>query len=99
MDIEHFMGMQRELQVGMRRANPSQGGDPFAMTNEELAQFVTWNHTALIDELSEMLGEVGWKPWAESRHCNSVRAIEEMVDAFHFFLNILLALGAREHRS
>lgn len=94
MDIEQFMSMQRELQVGMKRANPTQGGDPYHMSDEELAQFITWNHTALIVELGEMLNEVGWKPWASSRHCDGIRAIEEMVDAFHFFLNTLLALGA-----
>lgn len=89
-----FMQMQRRLQIGMREANPTQGGDPFKMTPDELAQFVTWNHTALIAELGEMLDEVGWKPWASSRHCNGDAALREMVDAFHFFLNILLAIAA-----
>jgi len=95
MDIEEFLRMQRELQIGMKEANPNlTTGDPYLMNEEELAQFITWNHTALILELSEMMQEVGWKPWASSRHVNYPHALHEMVDAWHFWLNIMLGLGA-----
>lgn len=94
MDIEQFLDMQLQLQVKMAEANPTQEGNPYAMTDEKLAQFLTWNVTALNSELSEMLNEVGWKPWASSRHLNYPEALHEMVDAFHFFLNIMLAIGA-----
>lgn len=86
--------MQRELQIRMKQANPTQGGDPLAMSPEELAEFITWNHTALVVELGEMLQEVGWKPWATARYVNHPQAMQEMVDAWHFFLNILLGLAA-----
>ena len=68
------------------------------MDAEELAQFITWNFTALSVELGEMMAEVGWKPWASSRHVDYTPAYQEMVDAWHFFLNILLALGASHQR-
>lgn len=94
MNILHFMQMQDDLQSAMKEANPQNSGSPYDMTPQQLAEFITWNHTALVVELSEMLGEVGWKPWASSRHVNHPAAMKEMVDAWHFFLNILNALAA-----
>lgn len=63
------------------------------LTPEYRAQFIRDNMLALQDELHEALGEVGWKPWATSRHVNIEPFISEMVDAFHFFMNLLLATG------
>lgn len=94
MFVAHFLEMQRSLQIKMKEANPTQGGDPYAMNEEQLAEFITWNCTALMVELGEALGEVGWKPWATSRHVNYPAALHEMVDAWHFFLNMMLAMGA-----
>lgn len=94
MELSTFLTLQRELQINMKKANPTQGGDPFEMTAEELAVFITWNHTALCVELGEMMAEVGWKPWADLRWINGEMAIHEMVDAWHFFMNILLGIAA-----
>lgn len=52
--------------------------------------FAWWNSYALEDELHEAMAEVGWKPWAKSNHFNAIRFVEEMVDAWHFFMNMLL---------
>ena len=94
MNITEFLEMQRQLQINMREANSTQGGDPYQMSVEQLAKFITWNHTALVVELGEMLNEVGWKPWASSRHCEGDLALREMVDAWHFFLNIMLGISS-----
>lgn len=94
MNIEEFLNMQRDLQIKMKEANPTQGGDPYQMSRNQLAVFITWNHTALVKELGEALDEVGWKPWASSRFVQGKPALKEMVDAWHFFLNIMLAIGA-----
>lgn len=93
MDILDFLQMQRRLQRQMGEAS-GVTKDPYDMDPDELAQFITWNMTALIKELSEATDELGWKPWASSRHINMVPALYEMVDAWHFFLNMLLAIGA-----
>jgi hypothetical protein len=58
-----------------------------------LIDFLHWNVTALTDELHELLGEIGWKPWAKSRHINLEAAQGEAIDALHFLLNIFLGLG------
>lgn len=48
---------------------------------------------ALADELHEFLGEIGWKPWATSRHIHEEAAKGELVDLFHFFMNLCLAVN------
>jgi hypothetical protein len=85
LDTNDFLNMQRSLQISMKEANPTQGGDPYLMDLEELIEFIRWNHTALV---------VGWKPWATSRHIHMPNALHEMVDAWHFFLNMMLGFGA-----
>ena len=73
--------------------------DPTAMTDEERMEFLRWNVLALIPELNEMLKETGWKPWASSNHINHELAMKEMVDAWHFFMNILLTISGVEVHS
>jgi dimeric dUTPase (all-alpha-NTP-PPase superfamily) len=72
--------------------------DPRHLEDEERVEFIRWNVLALEDELHEMLNEVGWKPWATSRHVNEDLAMKELVDAFHFFMNLMLAV-APQHLS
>jgi hypothetical protein len=88
-DIAGLLNKQRDLQVGSFRL------DPLALEGEDRAEFIRWNVLALEDELHEMLGEVGWKPWASSRHVNEKEATAELVDALHFFLNLVLAAAPR----
>lgn len=85
--LQEFLELQHELQV------EGFGKDPMAYETEDAIQFIHWNVTALVDELHEMLAEIGWKPWASSRHINGGPAMKEMVDAWHFFMNILMALA------
>jgi hypothetical protein len=98
MTIGDFLDMQHQLQIGMGEANPDcnmgDPANPYEMSPVQLARFITWNHTALTVELGEMMAEVGWKPWASDRSINAASALKEMVDVWHFFLNILLAIDA-----
>lgn len=55
--------------------------------------FISMNILALTDELHEALAEVGWKPWASSRHLNRDAYKGELVDAFHFFMNLMMVAG------
>lgn len=68
-------------------------GDPRDLSPEARAQFLTWNAFALTDEIHEAMQEVGWKPWATDRSVNREAFVREMVDAFHFFMNMLLAVS------
>lgn len=79
------------LQMQLQLQTIHMGGDPRDLRGDEWAEFMRWNAWALTDELSEAMSEVGWKPWATSRHLNGEAFMREMVDAFHFFMNLLLA--------
>lgn len=67
--------------------------DPRLLVGEELMWFLTWNAFALEDEIHEAMSETGWKPWATSKHINTDAFHGELVDAFHFFMNLCLASG------
>lgn len=86
-DVQEMLDWQLMLQ------RKSYGRDPANMTDEERAEWVRWNVLALEDELHEALGEIGWKPWATSRHLNREQFKNELVDAWHFFMNLLLCAG------
>ncbi len=54
-------------------------------------------HTAIVLELSEVMNETAWKPWAHqpphARWVNRDEYVGELVDVLHFFINMLLVLG------
>jgi hypothetical protein len=81
------------LVAQLKLQRESFGKDPTRMLPEERMEFLRWNVLALIDELMEMLQETGWKPWASSNHVDHAAAMKEMVDAWHFFMNIMLTVS------
>lgn len=85
--LEHMLKTQEHLQATVY------GWEFDRLTPEARMAFMRDNMLALMDELHEALGEIGWKPWATSRHMNIEPFISEMVDAWHFFMNLLLATG------
>lgn len=84
-----MLAMQHALQVTSFKK------DPLTLEGEERIEFIRWNFIALVDELGEMMDEVGWKPWATSRHVNEVAATGELVDAWHFLMNLIMAVAPR----
>lgn len=75
---------QYDLQMSM-------GIDPTALRGKERGEYVTMNHTALIKELGEALDEIAWKPWSVDKDTfNREAYVKELVDAFHFLMNLLL---------
>lgn len=91
---EPISDMLREafnLQENLQR--DTYGKSPYAIHSmDERIQFIKDMNLALQDELHEFLGEIGWKPWATSRHVNYDSAQSELVDAFHFFMNLCMAV-------
>lgn len=64
---------------------------------DDLANYVTVNHSALVSEAGELLAEFGWKPWAQPRGwVNRENALKEAVDVGHFLANILCAIGVTD---
>lgn len=77
------------------------GEDPSALEGRELATFLAWNHTAAVIELSELLEETRWKPWAVLNDGDPVipdksAFIKEAVDVGHFIANMLVAGGVTD---
>jgi phosphoribosyl-ATP pyrophosphohydrolase len=86
--LTHMLKMQRDLQ---RMYNKGREIEDF--TSEERMVAIRDNVLACTDELHEALGETGWKPWATSNHINTQAFWAEMVDAWHFFMNLMLHSG------
>lgn len=85
--LEDIFNRQRELQT------KSFGVDPSSMSDADRARYIIDMNLALQDELHEALSEVGWKPWAKSRHFHRDAYVGELVDALHFLVNLFLVAG------
>ena len=106
-NMQDWLNSQSELQKKMPSAHPTDlfkaatetyteglyDSLPNDNTRKPAIDFIHWNVTALVDELHELLGEIGWKPWAKSRHINLEAARGEFIDALHFMGNLALVLG------
>lgn len=80
-----------ELATGMRFSQLATADDP-ALQNDRIGQFKEMK-LAIEAELQEALDEMGWKPWASSRHFNTEAVQNELVDAWHFFMCLMLLAG------
>lgn len=82
----------RQLQI------EAYGKDPGELEGDERGSYWSDMHTALVDELSEFLAEVSWKPWANGRGeiKNREAALGELVDAGHFLANLLISINATD---
>lgn len=84
-DLQQMLEMQRKLQVLAYGKDPGEITDP-----AEKIQFARDMREALEAELQEAIDEIGWKPWATSKHFNTEAFKWEIVDALFFWLNLAL---------
>jgi hypothetical protein len=83
------LGEMFELQGDLQRE--TYGAHPADITSlQERVQFGKDMHIAITDELHEALGEISWKPWAKGEYFNEEAYQGELVDAFHFFMNLCM---------
>lgn len=87
--LEEIMRMQSTFQ------DMTPGGvvDAKLADPETTARMVREQMLALVAEGAEALNEVGWKPWATSRHLNMPAFRSELVDMFRFWLNLVHISG------
>jgi hypothetical protein len=90
-DLEKIFNTQADLQRVLGSYPGANIGD------EERIQFLKDMLLAAEDELHEALGEIGWKPWATSRHINREAFKSELVDTFQFFMNLCFGVGLTPH--
>ena len=96
--LARIFEQQRDTQTNLYHTLPQDYWDDEVWPEAERAIFVRDNVLAALDELHEALSEVGWKPWATSRHVNEEQLKGELVDVLHFFVNLCLAarMSSRE---
>ena len=92
--LKELMGKQLELQTRL-------GTNFSTMTNEERAAFMRDHRGYVEDEIAEALYEMpGYKMWKdysgmsdEARHVAWQKVRMELIDALHFFMNLMLCAG------
>jgi len=87
--MEDRLSLMLKMQLELQKSH-MKDGNPQLLAGDDMATFMTWNAFALTDEIHEAMAEVGWKPWATNRGIAEEAFMKEMVDAFHFFMNMLL---------
>ena len=65
----------------------------FPLTTKNRQAFINIQSLALIDEVMESLRETPWKPWKQQQTHNEENFKEELVDAWHFLINLSIASG------
>jgi phosphoribosyl-ATP pyrophosphohydrolase len=85
--LQLMLDMQRELQFRI---------NGYKIEEQDLAQRVanvSLNVLACTDELHEALNETSWKPWADSEFINDEALKKELIDVWHFLMNLFLHAG------
>lgn len=75
---------QREMQISHF------GADPQELQGEDRKRFVTAMAYSVVNEIVEATNEIAWKPWAATDKLHRDAYIEEIIDAWHFMINMLL---------
>lgn len=83
------------LQLQERLQTETYGHNFQCMTAQDRIGYIKDMKLALESELQEALDETAWKPWARhpDRWVNRDAYVGELVDVFHFLMNMLLVLG------
>lgn len=67
--------------------------------NDIISQdFYTIQSLALIDEVMEALRETSWKPWKQVKPRDKDKLKEEIVDIWHFLINLTLSAGFKDSK-
>jgi len=56
-------------------------------------EYISTMTLAAIDELMEALRETPWKPWKKKQKLNVDEFKEELIDVWHFLINLSIASG------
>jgi len=85
--LDYMLGLQNQIEsVWGRNVDPS---DP-----EAVSKYIREVILCTTDELHEVLAEVHWKPWKDSRGIKDMTKYRgEMADVLHFILDLYLAGG------
>lgn len=88
--LDQMLGTQLSMQRTHFDNNPPQ------LEGKALIEFIKWNVLAIEDELHEALNEVSWKPWAKDEFIHVEAFLGELVDAWHFLMNLILTVATAD---
>lgn len=88
--LDKIFELQKEFQQLLKIDIPLHKFDVLLKRNIEL---IKNQILALFDEISEALREVPWKPWKENQYFNVIKFQIELIDVFHFLVNLFLLSG------
>ena len=83
--------LQRMVPGGVSAPTGERPWSPDDMDN------IRTNVLALLDEIHEFMRETRWKPWTSGPAFVNPAAHDEIVDAFHFFMNLMIVIGMTPH--
>lgn len=86
--LQHLFQLQRELQERL--------GNSLAIEkdwNGSKARYISDMILCTTDELHEALREIPWKSWSKNPHLDLPAFRDELIDAWHFMINLTLASG------
>lgn len=88
--LEHMLKLQTELQIRYT------GDHPALLQGDAQKDYIRTMVLACTDELHEALREIPWKPWSGRQfygYEEQDKFMDEMVDVFHFYMNLMLVVG------
>lgn len=90
--LQEMLDAQEDLQIRM----PPHRCHPSDINDIEKGAFFMTQAFSLTDEIHEAAMEISWKPWAKGQYFDRERYVGELVDAWHFFMNLMLLSGITE---
>lgn len=96
-DVSFMTDSLTEMMTRQLKFQESLGFKVEDMLEEEKVYYAKDQILACLDELHEALAEIGWKPWATSRHFNRDAFVGELIDAWHFLMNLFLVAEVKPH--
>jgi len=84
--LEELFKMQEKLQKRL-------GYDLQKISEKHSQKYFNLMFIAIIEECVEIIRETPWKPWKKSMTFNQVKLQEEVIDLWHFIINLSIASG------
>jgi len=88
--LEQLFELQKDFQILLGNYIPIGKSCITDLINIEL---IKNQILALYDEIGEALNEVPWKPWKINQEFNVSKFRMELIDVFHFLINLFLLSG------
>jgi len=89
-ELEKMFELQKQFQELIGNEIPY---DKVWLNNPINIELIKNQILALYDEVGEALREVPWKPWKRNQQFNVSKFRMELIDIFHFLINLCLLSG------